>query len=338
MPVKILHQGLISRTVRDTASFYAAVERVRPARRLPTIGHVEGPGARRRIRFFTRSGLDADCHPECVEAIRDLAMRLQAEGHDVDEIESPFDESLADDFLALWSTMTFGLVRLGRLILHPRFDNAQVEPFTRDLAQRWVERWHEAPGAILRLRRFRSHYEELFKEFDVLLTPTLATPPPRIGHVGPEVPYSVAIERLREFLPYTAVQNVSGAPAISLPAGLSSEGLPIGAQFAAAHGQERTLLELAYEVESLKPVRTRGLGALDYQGLASRPPVLGSARCRCQSISGGRREGSSISSAATFSSRTMASLAVERSFSSMVFRRRHGIGARSGRPWEQVTA
>jgi amidase len=72
------------------------------------------------------------------------------------------------------------------------------------------------------------------------------------------VPFDTAIERLQEFLPFTAPQNVSGSPALSLPAGMSANGLPLGVQLAAAHGNERVLLELAYELEAAAPWPTLG--------------------------------------------------------------------------------
>lgn len=253
LPVKIIHQGLVTRSVRDTAGFYDAIERVRPARRLPKIGLVEGFGPRRRIHFFSRWGSDGRSDPQCAAAVERIARLLEAQGHAVEEIDPPFDASLADDFLTLWSTLALGLLRLGKQVLHPRFDATRVEPFTRDLAQAVRNRLSTVPGAVRRLRRFQRTYEALFEHRDVLLTPSVATPPPKLGHLGPDVPYEEAIERLRAFLPFSAVQNVSGGPAISLPAGLSEEGLPIGVQLASALGTERLLLELAFEVEAAAP-------------------------------------------------------------------------------------
>ncbi|MGB5813095.1 MAG: amidase [Polyangiales bacterium] len=253
IPIRIIHQGILTRTVRDTAAFYAEAETLRPPRRLPAIGRVEGFGPRRRIRFFSRWGSDHRADPVCVSAIADLAETLDAQGHDVEEIAPPFDSQLGDDFLVLWSTMALGIVQLGKRVLHPRFDKRQVEPFTRGLANRLRGQALSLPGAIHRLRAFQRRYEALFADFDVMLTPTLATPPPKIGHLGPRVPYEMAIERLRAYLPFSAVQNISGGPALSLPATMSDDGLPVGAQFAAALGQERLLLELAFEVEAARP-------------------------------------------------------------------------------------
>jgi len=69
----------------------------------------------------------------------------------------------------------------------------------------------------------------------------------------PEVPFAEAFERVRKYVAFTPLQNVSGAPAMFLPLGLSSNGLPLGAQFGAALGHERELLELAFEIEEARP-------------------------------------------------------------------------------------
>ncbi|MEM7435123.1 MAG: amidase [Myxococcota bacterium] len=267
IPVRIIHQGMVSRSVRDTARFYHAVEKLVPVRGLPKIGLVEGFGPRRHIRFCTKWRPEKSAHPDCVAAVDTLAKRLEDAGHTVEEIDPPFDPSIGDDFLTLWSTMAFGIQRFGKRIMHPRFDRRRVEPFTQALASRLNMR--SVPGAIRRLRAFRHHYEAVFRDADVLLTPSLATPPPKIGHLGPDVPYDTAIERLRAFVPFSAVTNISGGPSISLPVALSHEGLPIGVQFAAALGHERTLLELAFEVEAAVPFPRLGYGSTPQRILAS---------------------------------------------------------------------
>ena len=149
--------------------------------------------------------------------------------------------------------MAFAVTRLGRHLLHPDFDRMQVEDFTEGLASFFKDNAHRVPGAIWRLRRFAHHYAERFERYDVLMNPTTAMPPPELGFIGPEVPFDTALERLKWFIPFTPVQNVSGAPAISLPLARSSDGLPIGVQLGAPMGGERTLLELALELEQASP-------------------------------------------------------------------------------------
>ncbi len=253
LPVKILHQGMLSRTVRDTAYFFHAAERYRRNPRLPQIGLVTRPGRRLRIGFFTEIGERAPAHPECVDAVHRVAAMCETLGHAVDVVPRPFDEGFHEDFFLLWSTMASVITRFGKQLVHPEFDRTQIEPFTRGLVEHFKRNVRSVPAAIWRLRRFASRYDEGFERYDVLLNPTLAMPPPALGFIGPEVPFETALERLKWFIPFTPVQNVSGGPAISLPMAKSTEGLPIGVQFAARLGQERTLLELALEIEAASP-------------------------------------------------------------------------------------
>ncbi len=253
MPIKLVEQGVVSRSVRDSAMFYHAAEEHTPSSRLPQIGLVEGPGPRRRIAFFTGWLEGQETHADCLVAVRRVAEQLDAAGHEVVEIACPFDWQLAEDFLLLWSTMAFGIVEGGRALIHPRFDKTKTEAFTRALAERFRTNLRKVPGAMRRLRRFESLYAAQFEKVDLLLSPTVATPPPRLGYLGPEVHPDVLMERLEGFVSFTTLQNLAGAPAISLPAGSSTEGLPIGIQLAAATGDERMLLEVAFEYEQIAP-------------------------------------------------------------------------------------
>jgi amidase len=63
------------------------------------------------------------------------------------------------------------------------------------------------------------------------------------------------MDRLERYVSFTPLNNAAGSPAISLPMGASKDDLPIGVQFSAAHGAERTLLEIAFELEQAQPWR-----------------------------------------------------------------------------------
>lgn len=253
LPVKILHQGMLSRSVRDTAVFYHAAEKYHRNRSLPEIGLVTRPGRRLRIGFFSEIGERAPAHPECVAAVHDAAKLCEGLGHSVERVPPPFYERFHEDFFLLWALMTFVITRFGTQLVHPKFDRTKVEEFTEGLAQYFKENAHQAPAAIWRLRRFEHHYARGFERYDVLVNPTVGMPPPEHGYIGPEVPFETALERLKWFIPFTPTQNVSGGPAISLPLGRSQGGLPLGVQFASPMGDERTLLELALEIEAAAP-------------------------------------------------------------------------------------
>ena len=253
LPVRLLHQGMLSRTVRDTAAFYHAAERYYRNPRLPEIGLVTRPGRRLRIGFFSEFGESAPAHPECVAAVNDVAKLCEGLGHSVEQVCAPFDEGFHEDFFLLWATIAFVVTRFGKQLIHPDFDRAQVEPFTEGLAQYFLDNRVDFPATVWRLRRFARRYARGFEDYDVLMNPTVGMPPPEHGYIGPDVPFETALERLKWFIPFSPVQNVSGGPAISLPLAQSSQGLPIGVQLASSMGTERTLLELAIELEAAAP-------------------------------------------------------------------------------------
>ena len=113
----------------------------------------------------------------------------------------------------------------------------------------------EYAAAIARLHAYARRVATWWEDgFDVLVTPTLATPPPKLGYlIDPEA----ARIRLLQTMPFTAQFNVSGQPAISLPLHQSSEGLPIGIQFVARYAGEAALLRLAAQLEQAAPWHDR---------------------------------------------------------------------------------
>ncbi|MDQ2699373.1 MAG: amidase family protein, partial [Actinomycetota bacterium] len=84
-------------------------------------------------------------------------------------------------------------------------------------------------------------------------SPVLAHTTPPLGHLSPTLPFDELFDRLREYVAFTPLNNAAGAPAVSLPLGRTSVGLPVGAHLAADVGDERTLLELAFELEETRP-------------------------------------------------------------------------------------
>ena len=94
---------------------------------------------------------------------------------------------------------------------------------------------------------------DFFGGYDVWLTPVLSAPAPKIGEQAPTVDFDTLYQRTVDYVAYTPVHNVAGTPAISVPLGMSKDGLPIGSQFAAAKGNDAMLLALAYELEAAAP-------------------------------------------------------------------------------------
>ena len=255
LPVPIVSQGAVTRSVRDSAAFLAATEQVRPARRLPRVGMVEGPAGRRlRVGLLLDSVHDSPTDPPTRAAVARVADLLSGHGHHVEEIPMPVEPQFADDFALLWSLLAVLASRTGRLMLARDFDVDLTDPLTQGLAGQAGRRLKELPTAILRLRRVEKEYRETFRSWDLVLSPTLGHVVPRIGHLSPNQDFEELFAKLVDYVGFTPLANVAGAPAISVPAGLTDgDHLPLAAMLSAAHGDERTLLEVAYEIEAACP-------------------------------------------------------------------------------------
>ena len=93
-----------------------------------------------------------------------------------------------------------------------------------------------------------------FETYDVLISPTIAHPPPKTGYILSDLDdIEEIIGRLFPFTPFTGIFNLTGQPAMSLPLYWDSDGLPIGIQVAARYAEEALLFRLAGQLEKERP-------------------------------------------------------------------------------------
>lgn len=278
VPVKIAAQGILTRSVRDTALFHALMEQARPAAGLPPIGHVTQPGSERlRIGMCVTANRGLPIASETLTAVRATGALLEGLGHHVDEVGPPVADDFAADFLRYWALLAFFLHQGGGAIYGKGFDTSQLEDFTKGLSAMLTRQMALVPGSLRRLRRLAHTPDTGFEEYDLLLSPVTGYPAPPIGYLAPDVEFRSHLVRLIQFASMTPVQNVTGGPAISLPTGRTPAGLPIGVHLAAPFGHERRLLEVALELEDAAPWPVRpvgtplvGSGARHTDGLAQR--------------------------------------------------------------------
>jgi amidase len=164
------------------------------------------------------------------------------------------------DFILLWAAGAAEVVALVQSQAAGAPLDQLLETLTLDLATHYQQQGQAAlEAAIVRLREVEARYASFFSDADVYLTPVLAKPPIALGQIAGSLGMA-AFSTLTDYVGYTPLENIAGAPAISLPLAWSSGGLPIGVHFAAAKGQERRLLELAYELEQAQPWAARKPG------------------------------------------------------------------------------
>jgi amidase len=201
------------------------------------------------LRIATSSASPAPgvkVHPEVERCLQATAEALRSAGHAVLAADPPYKPTDSAPFLQ--RAFVGGAEEAEAL----RFDLLERRTRSWVRAGRWLRRSRppSATGAEALRARFQSWFEQ--GRYDLLLTPTLATPPLRIGAYQGRGLWPTILG-LTRFMPYTPVQNLLGHPAIGVPAGRSSLGLPIGVQLTAPRGAEPLLLGVALQLERLQP-------------------------------------------------------------------------------------
>jgi amidase len=245
--------GPLSRSVLDSAIVYDVIRGASdgdmfsaapPATSFTEAANAE-PG-RLRIGWSTKAvtvGVRPD--PAHVQAVRDTAQLLTDLGHDVREL----DPHYPDPTLAFVPQFLGGVRTLSDAVEH--FD--RLEQRTRQLYRLggWVRR-SVIDRALRTGEKVSSKANRVFDDMDVLLTPTIAHRPRPTGVLDRGGPVRAALTAM-PMIAYTALWNVTGNPAASVPAGIADDGLPLACQLVGRHGDETTLLSLAAQIEAARP-------------------------------------------------------------------------------------
>ena len=277
---RISMEGVLTRTVRDTAAAYDGMAIVRQGGTFMPIAPPKGSYLKAierdprplRIGLSTSSwSRPGEAEQELVDRIGTVAQQLHDLGHRIEVVE---DDRDITDWPALWQSYTTQWVSLCaqfRTIAEQRgLDARGLHDALSPMLRRHVEAalrydifdlFAMMEGNNVATRAFGRFIER----YDVVLTPTVAIRTPEAD--GPystwrDVELEGWVARKVDACRYTMPANEIGYPAISIPAGLGSDGLPIGVQLHAAFGAEDVLLQLAAQAERARP---------DWFG--TRPPV-----------------------------------------------------------------
>ncbi|MDI9246030.1 amidase [Marinobacter sp. CHS3-4] len=254
LPINIVADGVVTRSVRDTANFYHDAEHYYRNPRLPSIGLVEKAADKPlRIGLILDSINGKRTDDETRQAVESTAKSLAEMGHHVEEMPMPVPDTFPADFALYWGMLAFGVRQNGKRLFQAPFDRKKVDGLTVGLDKAFKKRFYRLPAALWRLRRSYHDYARAMAGFDAVLTPVLGHTTPEIGYLSPNVPFEELFERLFSYVSFTPLANTTGAPAIALPGGQTSNGLPIGIQLMGKHGGEKTLLELAFGLEEAQP-------------------------------------------------------------------------------------
>jgi amidase len=279
----IVAEHVLTRSVRDSAAFldvsqgrdlgapYSA-----PTPERTFLDETRQPTGNLRIAFTSHALLGrAQPHPDCVKAVEDAARLCASLGHEVVEATPPVDRhALTRAYLTLVSVETAAELRAAAERLRKPLDPRQFELGT------WVlgligekASGVELARAVHSIHAFTRALARWSEPYDVLLTPVLGAPPVEIGALAQKPAEVFALKALRlwpvasvmrkvldqiadsafDFASFTAIANLTGQPAMSVPLHWNEQGLPIGVQFIGRYGDEAGLLRLAAQLEAARP-------------------------------------------------------------------------------------
>jgi amidase len=260
----LVQDGVLSRSVADTAAILELLAGYElgdatwapPPATSYTQAAATEPG-RLRVGLALNPPLEGTTlDPTCEGGARDAAALLESLGHEVEEITPPWSNlDLLPDFTRAFGPMVSMVTAIGGELRQREPTEEDVEPLT------WMM-WEHAHGtdslaflgSIGKLQAVARSLIAFLNEYDIVVTPSLAQRPVRIGEIqgmGPD-PWG-NYQRSGHFTPYTAICNVTGLPAIMLPLYQGEDGLPLSAHLIGRPLSEDLLLSLAAQVEAAHP-------------------------------------------------------------------------------------
>jgi amidase len=259
----LVTDGVLTRTVAESAELLdvlAGYEAGDPTWAPPpdepfAVTAARAPG-RLKIGMTIDAAIPAPLHPDCEKAVHDAASLLSELGHEVEQFEAPWkDRDLLRTFTpAFFAPIATG-IRSGGEVSGREPSADMIEPLSWTI---WHGVHERNPVDFLlaraRLTSFAREIVPLWQRYDAVLLPALAQRPVRIGEIDAcsAEPWE-DFRRSGEFTPFTALFNVTGQPAISLPLFHGDDGLPLGVQIAGAPAGEAKLLSLAAQLEAARP-------------------------------------------------------------------------------------
>ena len=253
----------ITRSVRDSAALLDATHGpeigapyVAPVPPRPFIDEVGAPPGRLRIALAIRSPIGTTLHPDVITAARDAAKLCADLGHHVEEAAPDLDgEAMAWAYRLVIGANLANLAELRGRALGRKLGPDDIEPITRLWAEASLGRTAiEYARMTQTIHGTGRRLAQFFERYDVLLSPTVGTPPPKIGEISMrDENLDHYIAQVWDLVPFTLMINYAGTPAATLPLHWSPSGLPIGVQVATKYGDEATIFRLSAQLEQARP-------------------------------------------------------------------------------------
>jgi len=255
-------QHVISRSVRDSALVLQLTQGFEAGTRsspINTFQNITSTCRPLKIALMINNPFGAPVHPDCIEAVQKTAKLCESLGHRV-EIAQPA-LAVRDMFASMGIATATGMLTqvqareaaLGRAASQDEFE-----------ALNWRSMALAKQFTALQVFKARSVFDQagrtldlFLTDYDCILSPVTAEPPPLIGAMSLNQPYEDFVKVAMSASPFTALFNMSGHPAMSVPLHWNAQNMPIGSHFAGRYGDEDTLFSLAAQLEQAAPWKER---------------------------------------------------------------------------------
>lgn len=259
LPVNMISDGVITRTVRDTANFMFGAEQYYHNPKFPPIGRVIGANKKRLNIILLKESVTQEANDDATnETLEKTVALLEKLGHKVTVKPQPIPKEFTDGFLNYYGFVGFLVANFGKVSFGMGFDASKLETLSHGLKDYYKKNFYKTPKAIQLYRKAHKTHDDFIKNYDLVLSPVTGFTAPKIGYLSPALPYDEIMPRLIRYASYTAIHNVLGTPAMTVPLGFTNDAdgtRPLGMQFAGRAGDEKMLLELAFELEEAQPFK-----------------------------------------------------------------------------------
>lgn len=284
----LVSEHVLTRTVRDSAAMLDAThgpDDTTPYFAAPIegtfLGATQSDPRPLRIAFHSEPAFPATVHPDCRAAVEDAARLCEELGHHVEEVLPRHDAlALGRAFLIVVAANVATEIREGERITNRRATSKDFQLTT--WTARMLGEALSAQDFLVSLRALQTEARRLvdvYRGYDLVLTPTLGRPPVRIGELKPRGADLIAqkliaslnwkallankkiidqaAQNTYSFIPFEPVANFTGQPSMSVPLYWNREGLPIGVMFTGHPAEEPLMFSLAAQLERARPWRDR---------------------------------------------------------------------------------
>jgi Asp-tRNA(Asn)/Glu-tRNA(Gln) amidotransferase A subunit family amidase len=254
----------ISRSVRDSALLLELTQGAEPGSRTappsqPFLAALKRPPKKLRIALMEENLFGYPVHPDCLQAARSAAKLCESLGHQVELAPKQLlgQELVGQMFAGMGIVTASGMLQsvrarekaLGRAAREDEFESINWGSLQKAKTYT-AEQVLAARAAFDQVGR---SFDLFFQSFDLILSPVTAAPPPPLGAMSLNQPFDDYVKSAVMASPFTAMFNMSGHPAMSVPLHWNDAGIPLGAQFAGPYGGEALLLALAAQLEQAAP-------------------------------------------------------------------------------------